>query len=89
MVAFILCILIFDVSAAQVDDKIRVEDVVLKHLEAIGTDQARRSGRSRIVADLQFTIFQANNPLALDWTITLTRFTFDHPIEEKEFVVDN
>ena len=27
-------------------------------------------------------------PLALDWTITLTRFTFDYPIEAKEFVVD-
>ncbi|HEU4510632.1 MAG TPA: hypothetical protein VFR78_20550 [Pyrinomonadaceae bacterium] len=51
MVAFILCLaLLFNISVAPVDDKIRVEDVVLKHLEAIGTDQARRSGRSRIVA---------------------------------------
>lgn len=39
--------------------------------------------------NLQFTVFQLNNPLALDWTITLTRFTFDYPIEAKEFVTDN
>ena len=50
MIAFILCtLLLFDVSAL-VDDKIRVEDVVLKHLEAIGAEQARRSSRSRVVA---------------------------------------
>ena len=50
MIAFILCtLLLFEVSAP-VDDKTRVEDVVLKHLEAIGTEQARRSSRSRVVA---------------------------------------
>ncbi len=49
-IAFILCLAVFSISAASLDDKIRVEDVVLKHLEAIGTDQARRSSRSRIVA---------------------------------------
>ena len=38
---------------------------------------------------LQFSIFQQNNPLALDWTINLTRFTFDYAIEAKEFVADN
>lgn len=50
MVAFILCIAMLLNLSAPVDDKIRVEDVVLKHLEAIGTEQARRSSRSRIVA---------------------------------------
>jgi hypothetical protein len=39
--------------------------------------------------NLQFSVFQLNNPLALDWAINLTRFTFDHPIEAKEFVTDN
>lgn len=39
--------------------------------------------------NLQFSIFQMNDPLALDWTINLTRFTFDHPIDAKEFVTDN
>jgi len=39
--------------------------------------------------NLQFTVFQQNNPLALDWTISLTRFTFDYEIGAKEFVVDN
>lgn len=39
--------------------------------------------------NLQFSIFQLNNPLALDWTINLTRVTFDYPIEAKEFVTDN
>ena len=38
---------------------------------------------------LQFSVFQVNNPLALDWTINLGRFTFDYPIEAKEFVTDN
>ena len=38
---------------------------------------------------LQFTVFQLNNSLALDWTITLDKFTFDYPIEAKEFVTDN
>lgn len=50
--AFILCLALLPnfVAARRVDDKIRVEDLVLKHLEAIGTDQARQSNRSRIVA---------------------------------------
>jgi hypothetical protein len=39
--------------------------------------------------NLQFSIFQLNNPLALDWTINLTKFTFDYPIDAKEFVTDN
>jgi hypothetical protein len=39
--------------------------------------------------NVQFSIFQLNNPIALDWTINLTRFTFDYPIEAKEFVTDN
>lgn len=39
--------------------------------------------------NLQFSIFQLNNPLALDWTINLEKFTFDYPIPTKEFVTDN
>jgi hypothetical protein len=39
--------------------------------------------------NLQFSVFQLNNPLALDWTINLAKFTFDYPIEAKEFVTDN
>jgi hypothetical protein len=39
--------------------------------------------------NLQFTVFQLNNPLALDWTIKLERFTFEYPIQTKEFVTDN
>ena len=39
--------------------------------------------------NLQFSVFQLNNPLAFDWTIHLTKFTFDYPIEAKEFVTDN
>ena len=38
--------------------------------------------------NLQFSVFQLNNPLALDWTINLEKFTFDYPIEVKEFVTD-
>jgi hypothetical protein len=38
---------------------------------------------------LDFSVFQLNNPLALDWTINLTKFTFDYPIDAKEFVTDN
>ena len=39
--------------------------------------------------NIQFSVFQLNNSLALDWTINLTRFTFEHPLETKEFVTDN
>jgi hypothetical protein len=39
--------------------------------------------------NLQFSVFQSNNPLALDWTIDLEKFTFDYPIPAKEFVTDN
>ena len=39
--------------------------------------------------NIQFLVSQLNNSLALDWTINLTRFTFEHPIETKEFVTDN
>ena len=38
---------------------------------------------------LEFSVFELNNSLALDWTINLSRFTFEHPIETKEFVTDN
>lgn len=37
---------------------------------------------------IQFSIFQLNNPLALDWTINVNKFTFDYPIDAKEFVTD-
>lgn len=39
--------------------------------------------------NLQFSVFQVNNSLALDWTISLSQFTFDYPLESKEFVTDN
>jgi hypothetical protein len=39
--------------------------------------------------NLQFSVFQLNNPLALDWTINLAKYTFDYPIEAKEFMTDN
>lgn len=39
--------------------------------------------------NLQFSVFQANNPLNLDWAINLEKFTFDYPIPTKEFVTDN
>ena len=39
--------------------------------------------------NLQFSVFQLNNPLALDWTINVTKFTYDYPIEAKEFVTDH
>jgi hypothetical protein len=39
--------------------------------------------------NLQFSVFDLNNPLALNWTIDLAKFTFDYPIEAKEFGTDN
>jgi hypothetical protein len=39
--------------------------------------------------NLQFSVFQLNNSISLDWTINLTRFTFDYPLDVKEFVTDN
>lgn len=38
---------------------------------------------------LEYSVFRLNKPLALDWTLTLTQFTFDYPIEAKEFLADN
>ena len=48
-IAFIL-LFVFVGHARPVDDKIKVEDLIAKHLESIGTAEARRAGRSRIVA---------------------------------------
>ena len=39
--------------------------------------------------NIQFSVFQLNNPLAFDWTMNLSKFTFDYQIEAKEFVTDN
>jgi hypothetical protein len=37
---------------------------------------------------IEFTVSRLNQPLALDWTFNFTRFTFDYPIEEKQFLAD-
>jgi len=37
---------------------------------------------------IQHGVSQQTNPIALDWTFTLTRFTFDYPIQEREFRAD-
>ena len=37
---------------------------------------------------IQYTVSKLNNPIALDWTFNFTRFTFDYPIEEKQFLAD-
>ena len=50
--AFILCLALLAnfVAARPVDDKISLDDLIAKHVESIGTAEARRSNRSRIVA---------------------------------------
>ena len=37
---------------------------------------------------IEYSVSKLNNPIALDWTFNLTRFTFDYPIDEKEFLAD-
>jgi hypothetical protein len=37
---------------------------------------------------IQYSVSKLNNPIALDWTFTFTRFTFDYPIEDKQFLAD-
>lgn len=37
---------------------------------------------------IQYSVSKLNNPIVLDWTFTFTRFTFDYPIEEKQFLAD-
>jgi len=37
---------------------------------------------------IQYSVSKLNNPIALDWTFTFSRFTFDYPIEEKQFLAD-
>jgi hypothetical protein len=49
LTAFILCFFCL-VDARPVADKIALEDLIAKHVEAIGEAEARRTGRSRIVA---------------------------------------
>ena len=53
-----------------VADKVKPEELIAKHLEAIGTAEARKSDRSRM-------------------TFNFTRFTFDYPIEDKQFLADS
>jgi len=62
-------------ATTTVADKVNVEELVAKHLEAIGKAEARNS--------------RLNQPLALDWTFNFTRFTFDYPIEDKQFLADS
>lgn len=38
---------------------------------------------------IEYTVSRLNQPLALDWTFNFTRFTFDYPIEDKQFLVDS
>jgi len=38
---------------------------------------------------IQYSVSKLNNPIVLDWTFTFTRFTFDYPIEEKQFLADS
>jgi hypothetical protein len=38
---------------------------------------------------IQYTVSRLNQPLALDWTFNFTRFTFDYPIEDKQFLADS
>jgi len=38
---------------------------------------------------INYSVFKLNNPIALDWTFNLTRFTFDYPIEDKQFLADS
>src|SRR5688572_19414064 len=50
-IAFILLLAnLFFVDARLVDEKIKLEDLIAKHLEAIGVADARKAGRSRIAA---------------------------------------
>lgn len=37
---------------------------------------------------LQYSVFKLNNPISLDWTFNFTRFTFDYPIGDKEFLAE-
>lgn len=38
---------------------------------------------------IDYTGTRLNQPLALDWTFNFTRFTFDYPIEDKQFLADS
>jgi len=38
---------------------------------------------------IEYTVSQLVNSIALDWTFTMTKFTFDYPIQEKEFLADS
>jgi len=38
---------------------------------------------------IQYSVFKLNNPISLDWTFNFTRFTFDYPIEDKQFLADS
>ena len=38
---------------------------------------------------IRYGVSKQANSISLDWTFTLTQFTFDYPIQEKEFLVDS
>jgi hypothetical protein len=38
---------------------------------------------------IRYGVSKQDNSISLDWTFTLTQFTFDYPIQEKEFLVDS
>ena len=38
---------------------------------------------------IQYTIFRQTHPLALDWSFDLAKFTFEYPIKDDDFIVDN
>ena len=38
---------------------------------------------------IQYSVFKLNNPISLDWTFNFTRFTFDYPIDDKQFLADS
>ena len=48
-------------SAAHADDKMKAEDVIAKHLEALGTQAAREAAETRIIGGTSRAIFKARS----------------------------
>jgi hypothetical protein len=48
-------------SAAPAEDKMKAEDVIAKHLEAIGTEAAREAAETRIIGGTSRAIFKARS----------------------------
>lgn len=85
VVAVVLTLL----SGAASAQKMKAEDVVAKHLESIGSAEARASVKSRVAVGDATAKFISTKDQAgtteVEWTFMLTEFAFNQKLDPKTF----